>query len=392
MSHAGGLDDRDDSGRLLSLDAFRGVAIAGMVLVNNPGDWSALYPPLAHARWHGWTFTDCIFPFFLFIVGVSMVLSTRRRAAAGDDGAALLLGLWRRAALIVLIGLLLNLIPRFDLATLRIPGVLQRIGLCVALAAPVVLLTRPRAWVAWIVALFVAYGVPMLLVPVPDASGAVAAGVLEPGRDFGAWVDRLLLGGHLWSASKTWDPEGLVSTLPAVATLLFGALTGHGLLTRAPAAEKTAWVFAAGLALLGLGTLLDAVLMPINKSLWTPSYAVFMAGWALLAFGLCYWLLDAAPQPAVRATARRLLLPLVIYGMNALFVFVLSGLVAKALASFTVMADDVRSVSWKAWTFEPLAALPVSAEARSLLWALGFQALMFGVAWWMWRRRWFVKI
>ena len=373
--------------RLASLDAFRGLAIAGMVLVNNPGDWGALYPPLAHAAWHGWTFTDTIFPFFLFIVGVSMTISLDARAAAGAGRAALLRGLARRAAVIFAVGLLLNAVPRFDLETLRIPGVLQRIALCTLLAAPIVLACTWRGVLGWLLGLLAVYSVLMLAVPVPDVHGVVSVGALEPGRDFGAWLDRQLLGGHLWSVSRTWDPEGLASTLPAVATLLAGVLAGRWLATTTPAAEKTVWLLLAGLLLLGLGSVLDAALMPINKNLWTPSYAVFMAGWALLVFGAFHWLLDAAPSAALRRAAGRLALPLVIYGMNALFIFAFSGLVARLLGFFRLA--DGRSL--KQALYAPLQALPLAPVQASLLWALGFNLVMFGVAWAMWRRRWFIK-
>jgi predicted acyltransferase len=382
-----GLGDRQ---RLASLDAFRGFAIAGMVLVNNPGDWNHLYSQLAHAKWHGWTFTDWIFPFFLFISGVSMTISLAQRGASADKP-QLLRVVMRRAAVIMLVGFLLNLVPNFNFGTVRIPGVLQRIGLCTLLAAPVVLWCSWRAQAACIAVLLAVYSVLMLAVPVPDANGVVAAGVLEPGRDFGAWVDRAVLGGHLWVQSRTWDPEGLVSTLPAIGTLLFGVLTGQLLATRLAAVEKTVWMLLAGLALLWAGAVLDVVLMPINKSLWTPSYCVFMAGWALLVFGAFHWLMDAAPQAAVREGAARLFQPLVIYGMNALFIFALSGFVVKMLYFFKLTQPDGSRLSLRGWLYQPFQALPLPPVQTSLLWALLFNALMFAVAWFMWRRRWFIK-
>ena len=374
--------------RLTSLDAFRGFAIGGMVLVNNPGDWGALYPPLAHAKWNGWTFTDWIFPFFLFIVGLSMTLSLGARAAAGAPRGALLAGMARRCAVIFGVGLLLNLIPAFAFDTVRIPGVLQRIALALLLATPIVLACGWRGVLASIGALFALYSVPMLTVPVPDASGAVAAGVLEPGRDFGAWIDRALLSGHLWSQSKTWDPEGLWSTLPAVATVLSGVLAGRWLATDRSAAERTVWLLLAGLALLWLGDAVDRLFMPVNKSLWTPSYVVLMAGFALLVFGAFFWLLDATPDQRLRATARRWCHPLVVYGMNALFIFAFSGFVAKMMG-FIKLDGGTRSL--KAALYAPLQALPLAPVNASLLWALLFQAAMFAVAWVMWKRQWFIK-
>ena len=272
------------SSRLVSLDAFRGFTIAGMVLVNNPGDWGYIYAQLGHAEWNGWTFTDWIFPFFLFICGMSMTFSLGRRAAAGEDKTAMLRQLAQRAAIIFLIGVLLNLIPSFNFATVRIPGVLQRIALCTLLAAPLVVYCNWRQQCLWIVGLLTLYTGLMLLVPVPDVQGRIGAGILEPGRDFGAFVDRLLLDGHLWVKSKTWDPEGLVSTLPALCSQLFGVLAGRWLLSNYSKAEKTVWMLLAGLLCLWTGAIIDTSFMPINKSLWTTSYCIAMTGWALLIF------------------------------------------------------------------------------------------------------------
>jgi predicted acyltransferase len=363
--------------RLESLDAFRGFAIAGMVLVNNPGDWGHIHGPLAHARWHGWTFTDTVFPFFLFAAGVAMALSIARRRAAGDE--RLVAGLAKRALVIFAVGLALNLVPSFDLATVRIPGVLQRIALCILVAAPLAVHAGTGAIAAVIVALLAAYSALMLLVPVPGPDGVVAAGALEPGRDFGAWLDRRLLAGHLWTQSRTWDPEGLASTLPAIASLLFGVVTGRWLLQARPGLRPAAVMLVAGVAAAVAGLALDRVLMPINKSLWTPSYCVFMTGLALIAFAAFHAALDGASSERVRRIARRLALPLTIFGMNALFIFAFSGLVARLMAPV------------KPALYAPIQGLPVSAENASLAYAMAFWLAMFAVAWFMWRKRWFVK-
>lgn len=353
-----------DTARIASLDAFRGFAIASMVLVNNPGDWGHLYAPLAHAKWHGWTFTDLVFPFFLFAAGVSMAVSLDRRLHAGEDRGKLLASMARRAAVIFLVGLVLNLFPGFDFSTVRIPGVLQRIALCILVAAPIAIWLRTGSVAAWIVALAAIYAVPML-----------TTGELEPGRDFGAAIDRQLLGNHLWSQSRTWDPEGLWSTLPAVGSVLFGVMAGRWLL-RAPSTLATSGrMLAAGVAALAAGLALDAVLMPINKNLWTPSYTVFMTGWSLVAFAAFHAAMDA------RTFGRRPLLPLTIYGMNALFIFAFSGFVARLL----IMGDTKRAI------YAPIKSLAVSPEMASLLFAIGFNLAMFAVAWVMWRRGWFVK-
>lgn len=378
--------------RLISLDAFRGFTIASMVLVNNPGDWGHLYSQLAHAKWNGWTFTDWIFPFFLFICGVSMTLSLGRRAEAGEHKAQLLRQLFKRAALIFLIGFALNLIPNFNFSTVRIPGVLQRIALCTMLAAPIVLYFNWRLQCVWIAALLGTYAALMLLVPVPDIDGRIAAGMLEPGRDFGAHVDRWLLDGHLWVQSKTWDPEGLVSTLPALCTQLFGVLTGHWLLSAYSRSEKTVWMMIAGLACLWVGAIIDATFMPINKSLWTVSFSIFMAGWGLLMFAVFYWLIDGNESPTIRDQSQRWLLPFTIYGMNALFIFAFSGFIAKMLGYIKFAQDGGSIISLKGALYAPLQSLPLSAVSASLSFAVLFNLAMFLVAWFMWKKKWFVKV
>lgn len=375
-------------GRLLSLDAFRGFAIAAMLLVNNPGDWGHVYAPLLHAKWNGWTFTDWVFPFFVFISGMAMTISLARRAQAGADKGRLLLATSRRALVIIGIGLALNLIPSFNFETVRIPGVLQRLGLCTLLAAPIVLWCGARGVALWALGLMALYSLVQLCVPVPDADGIVHVGLLEPGKDAGAWLDRRLLDGHLWRQAKTWDPEGLLSTLPAVASQLLGVLAGYVLASQRQPAEKTmTWVLA-GLAALWLGQVLDAWLMPINKSLWTPSYVFAMAGWACLVFAVFYWLLDASPRPLARARWARLLHPLVVFGMNALFLFALSGLVAKTL--YTVKLADGRSLG--ATLYAPLRDSGLAPVNASLLHALLFLLVMYAIAWLMYRKHWFVKV
>ena len=378
--------------RMISLDAFRGFTIASMVLVNNPGDWGHIYSQLGHAEWNGWTFTDWIFPFFLFICGVSMTFSLGRRSEAGDNKGALLAQLFKRAAIIFLIGLLLNFIPAFNLETLRIPGVLQRIAICTMLAAPIVVFFNWRQQCFWIIGLLALYTVLMLFIPVPDTEGRIAAGMLAPGRDFGAYIDRLLLGGHLWAKSKTWDPEGLVSTLPALCSQLFGVLTGRWLLSKYAVAEKTVWMMLAGLACLWLGAIIDATFMPINKSLWTISFCIFMTGWALLIFSAFYWLMDANASAQLRSRAQKIFLPFTIYGMNALFIFALSGLVAKMLGFIKFADANGGMIPLKAMVNAPLQSLPIAPVNASLLFAILFNAVMFFIAWCMWKKKWFVKV
>ena len=355
--------------RLVSLDAFRGATIASMILVNNPGDGRTTFAPLLHAEWHGWTFTDLVFPFFLWMVGVSMTFSYARRVEQGADKNKLLLHALRRAALLFLLGLVLNGFPKYDLSTIRIPGVLQRIAICYLIGSAIYLHTKWRGQLVAIVSLFTLYWILMTLVPVPG----YGPGVLEPIGNFGQWVDQMLLSGHMYSRTKVWDPEGIVSTLPAIANVLFGALFG-ALLRRddLQPAEKTSWVLVGGAVGLFLGSILGSF-MPINKQIWTPSYAVFTSGLAALSFGCFYWIIDV--QGYQRGTRW-----LSVYGMNAIAVYAISGLLSREL---TLSGLRVPIYAGFAAIAPPYIA--------SLLFALANVAVLYCVAWIMYRRGWFLR-
>ncbi|MFP5355975.1 MAG: acyltransferase family protein, partial [Gemmatimonadota bacterium] len=212
--------------RLLSLDVFRGLTVAGMLLVNNPGSWGAIYPPLAHARWHGWTPTDLIFPFFLFIVGITTHLSLEARRARGDDERALVRQIVKRGLLIILFGLLLAAFPYTPLTRItemRFPGVLQRIGLAYLCGGLLTLRTSLKQQVVILVVLLYGYWFAMTLVPVPGR-GIGALLLDDPSASLAAWIDRAVFGSHVWRSAKTWDPEGLLSTIPAIGTVMLGVL------------------------------------------------------------------------------------------------------------------------------------------------------------------------
>lgn len=375
--------------RLVSLDAFRGATIAAMLLVNNPGSWSAVYPPLLHAPWHGWTFTDLIFPAFLFIMGVAMPLSTSRRAGTGADRAALFRHVFQRAVTLVGLGLLLNAFPfglmaahDFSFATLRWPGVLQRIGLCYLAAGAICLWHGPRGQAAWAAGLLLGYWGLLALVPVPG----YGAGGLEPQGNLAGWVDAHLLAGHTWRAAPApgFDPEGLLSTLPAVASVLLGVLAGHWLCGASSKDRTAAGLVIGGLALLVLGAAWGAV-FPINKNLWTSSYAVFMAGWSSLLFGLFHWVIDGRGW---RAWAQ----PFVWYGMNALALFVLAGVAGRLLTLVRWSGADGAVVTLKGWLHGTLFAPWLSPANASLAYAIGFVLVFLALAWALWRRRWFIKV
>jgi predicted acyltransferase len=368
--------------RLVSLDAFRGATIAGMVLVNNPGTWSAIYPQLEHAEWNGWTFTDWIFPFFLWIVGVAMTLSFASRRERGETHTRILGQVIRRTLIIFAIGLFLAGFPSFNFSTIRILGVLQRIAICYFISSLIVLYSkRLQTQMLWIAGLLVSYWLLMKLVPVPD----IGTGILERGRNLSAYVDTIFLSGHMWRQTKTWDPEGIVSTLPAAATTLFGVLTGHFLRGNLSKEEKTSWMFVAGNILLLTGATLD-MWLPINKSIWTTSYSIFMAGWALICFAMLYWLIDVRGY-------NRWPVPFIILGMNAIAVYSLSEFIGKLYTSVIVFhRPDVTEVSLQETIFKsfflPLAS-PVNA---SLIFAVCFLIFIFFFAWILWKKRWFIRV
>ena len=368
------------SNRLLSLDVFRGATIASMMLVNNAGNWNAVYPPLRHSAWHGWTFTDTIFPFFLWIAGVSMTFSFAKRLERNDSRARLLAHTLQRAATIFLLGMFLNLFPLFQFSTVRIPGVLQRIAVCYLIAGFIFLYSSLRGQIVWTASLLIVYCALMKLAPVPG----FGAGILEKEGNFAQYVDQLVLSGHMWASSKTWDPEGIVSTLPAIATVLFGILTGHMLRSRLTPERKTAWLMVMGTCLMGAG-LVWAWWLPINKPLWTSSYSLLMAGMAANVFGCCYWVIDIQ---GYRSWSR----PLAIYGMNAITVYVLAGLLSKLSAFTKVASVDGAEISAGKWAYEHIYAPLASPVNASLLFALTYVAILYGVSWFMYRMKWFVRV
>jgi predicted acyltransferase len=364
--------------RLLSLDVFRGLTVAAMLLVNNPGTWSAVYDPLEHAAWHGWTPTDLVFPFFLFIVGTSMAFSIVPRLERGEAPGRLFGRAARRGAILVGLGLLLQAFPYYnlDLSHLRIPGVLQRIGLAFTLAAAAVLFLRPRAQAAVAAALLLGYWAAMMLIPVPG----YGAGDLGKEGNLAAYVDRSLLGtNHLWASARTWDPEGLMSTLPAVATVLLGVFAGRWLRSHRSPAERLVGLFLAGNAALVTGLIWDAA-FPINKNLWTSSYVVFTAGMALHTLAVCYWLVDVRGH-------RRWAMPFAWFGMNAIFAFFLSGVMGRLLYLVKVDGRTIKDVIF-ASAFDSW--LPT--HDASLAFALCFVALWTAIVWAMHRRGWYWKV
>ena len=304
---------RTDPGleRLSSLDALRGITIAGMILVNNPGDWKYVYAPLRHAPWHGWTLTDLVFPFFLFIVGISLSFSLSRRREQEVSLGNLYTKVIRRSLIIFALGIFLALVPRFDLATLRIPGVLQRIAVCYLFSSFLFLTVGKKGRALFAFSFLIMYWLVMKLVPVPG----YGAGVLEYQGNLCAYIDGQLLSGHLFKPG--FDPEGILSTIPAISTTLLGTLTGDWLRSSLGKNRKMIGLFVAGLFLTLAGLVLHP-LFPINKQLWTSTYVLFTAGACLLFLGICYSLMDVLGW-------KRWASPFLVFGTNAIFVYVCPG-------------------------------------------------------------------
>ncbi len=363
--------------RLVSLDAFRGATIAAMILVNNPGSWKFVYPPLRHAVWHGWTPTDLIFPFFLFIVGVSLSFSlTRRRESASSEG-PLLVKILIRSLILFVLGLLLTLFPRFDFGTLRIPGVLQRIALCYLVGSLIFLKTGSRARVFIASGLLAAYGAALQWIPVPGHG----AGALSPDGNLCGWIDVQLLGGHLYTPN--FDPEGILSTIPAIATVLFGTLAGDWLRTAAGARMRF-WGLMAGGALLTVSGLWLHTLIPINKQLWTSSFVLFTGGAACLALGICYGVMDVLRW-------RKAALPFLVFGTNAILVYVGSGFLARVLQLVRVPLEG-GTVSAKAYVFQSWLVPWAGPQLGSLLFPLLLLVLWFCLTYPLYRKRIFLKV
>jgi predicted acyltransferase len=359
--------------RLLSVDALRGLTVAAMVLVNNPGTWSAVYRPLQHAEWHGWTPTDMVFPFFLFVVGVSIALALGPALERGASG--LPVRVLRRAAVIFALGLLLHALPFFPLATLRIPGVLQRIAVCYLLAALLVGATRgARGWRVQAVtagALLVGYWLLMTKVAAPGQE----AGDLSPDGNLAGYVDRLVLGSrHIWQATRVYDPEGILSTLPATATTLLGVLAGHwlraGQVAGRAGAQIVGGLAVGGVAAAALGWLWG-LSFPVNKPLWTSSYALLMAGLAALVLAACHWVIEVRGRRGWAA-------PFAVLGVHALTLFFLSSLMAKLLFIVRVGAGGPRL---QTWLFEHVFAPWASPVDASLAYALAYVLLWWALMW-----------
>jgi predicted acyltransferase len=396
--------------RLLSLDVFRGLTVAGMLLVNNPGSWGHIYPPLEHAPWNGWTPTDLIFPFFLFIAGITTYLSLSSRRARGDDERAIRAQIIRRGVLIFLFGLLINGFPYYTWADVpgvadptflqrvgdrllhwRIMGVLQRIGVAYLCAALLTQRTTLKQQVGIIATLLLGYWVVMTALPVPG-EGTIGALLLNDApRTMAAWTDRLLLdwsrwgmGNHLWVSGVTWDPEGILSTIPAICTCMLGNMAGRWLAQPKSLPERLAGMSAVGSIGMMVGLMWHWV-FPINKSLWTSSYVVFTAGLAALSLATIMWVVDLQK---VRGWTK----PAVIYGVNPIIAFVGSGVMARCIYSIFKVNSGGQRIPLETWLYQTLFASWLSPVNASLAFAVTFVLFWYAILAFLYRRNIILKV
>jgi predicted acyltransferase len=370
------------SNRLVSLDVFRGITIAGMVLVNNPGSWGAIYSPLEHAEWNGWTPTDLIFPFFLFIVGVSISLSLGKKIESGTVDKAIYLKIFRRFALIFLIGLFLHAMPFFNLSTLRIPGVLQRIAFCFLIASLIFIHTNWKQLTVVGIALLIIYWILMTAIPVP---GCEITTMNDKACNLSAYIDRAVIGlDHIWKQGKVYDPEGILSTIPAIVTTISGILTGSWIRSKRENLEKVGGIFFFGLVLVTIGWAWN-FFFPINKALWTSSYVVFTSGMALCFLGFCIWLIDIKNY-------RKWTKPFVIFGVNALALFVFSGIMSKLIDIVKVTGSEGKPIALKSWIFNNLFLQIASPINASLTFAVCYIFLWLFLMWLLYRKQIFFKV
>ena len=391
--------------RLLSLDVFRGLTIAGMLLVNDPGTWSAIFPPLEHAEWHGWTPTDLIFPFFLFIVGITTHLSLSARRARGDDDSAIVKQILRRGLIIWFLGFLMALFPFYQWGTIealpnatlwdrivwrldhvRILGVLARIGLVYIIAGLLTFKTTLRQQIYIIAGLLFGYWFAMTLIPVPGENEIGALLLHTKDRNLASYLDRAILTSkHIWTGSVTYDPEGILSTFPAIATAMLGVLTGRWLVQREkPVLERITGLFAAGSLGMVVGLMLNWS-FPINKNLWTSSYVIFTAGMACVALATIMWIVDYA-------NVKWWTKPFVVFGVNPIVAFVGSGVMARLIYTLWKVDYNGRSVSIQSAIYQAAYASWLPPRVASLAFALSFVLLWYGILLVLYRRNIILKV
>ena len=373
------------SGRLLCLDVYRGLMVAGMIVVDNPGSDDKAYWPIMHTKWNGWTPADFIFPSFLFLVGISLVYSFAARRERGESRKQILAHALKRSLLLIAIGLLVNASPfiGLDVHTWRFEGVTQRIGLCYFAAAILELWAGRRGqWLA-LAGCLVGYWALLRFAPVPGAGvPEVNIPFMDQVQNLPAWLDRKLFMGHLYDGTR--DPEGLLHTIPAIGTTLIGVLTGHLLRAKKSAGKLIGVMLGLGiLAILGGG--LWNHWFPINKNLWTSTFVLFSGGLSLLFLSLLYWVTEIK-----RWT--KWTIPILVFGMNAIAGFVADSLIYGPGYMFTVKSANGTTMNWHEAAQAHLEGFGLSTANASLLYSLGAVTICWILLWVLWRRKIFLKV
>jgi predicted acyltransferase len=391
--------------RVLSIDILRGITIAFMILVNDPGDWAHVYAQLNHANWNGWTLTDLVFPTFLFLVGASTILSLRARIARGASRSRLALHIIRRSAILFVIDLFLASFPYFHFTHMRIYGVLTRIAICYLCAGLIYLLTQRASTLATIcAACLIGYWALLRFVPVPGfGTPTHEIPLLDQVGNLTSWIDRgftdllqrTIHTGRLYRPAS--DPEGLLSTIPAVATTLLGSLTAIWM-QRANSQSGSSRIskmqccigfFTAGTLSAIVGLVWNHT-FPINKNLWTSSFVLYTAGCALLGLAFCYWLTDIRRLHET-TVGNWLVWPWLVFGSNAIVAFVVSELTVEILLWIKIN-DNGRSITALLWLYRHLFARQHSTNLTSLAFAIAFVLFCFIPNWLLWRKRLFLRI
>ena len=356
--------------RLLSLDFFRGLTIAGMIIVNDPGSWSHVYAPLRHAEWHGATPTDLVFPFFLFIVGVSISLSLSKREASSS----LYLKIFKRSVIIFLLGIFLALFPKFDFDNLRVAGVLQRISIVYLICAVLFLNSRFSTQLKIGIGLLIIYWITMMFIPF----NGNLAGTLEPGVNFAAWIDSYLVPGRMYQG--TWDPEGLYSTLPAIATGISGMLCGSIILNNNNSIkDKIIKLFYWGSIALIIGYFWDYI-FPINKHIWTSSYVLYSSGLAMIILAMSMWIIDEKKYTGNIKFG-------LVFGSNAIVAYVLHGMVWRLF-----QIPIINGVGFQKFWMDTGISLGLPAKFVSLDWAIFYTLVIYFIVYQLYKRKIFIKI
>lgn len=359
--------------RLVSLDAFRGFTIAAMIMVNYPGSWSHVYAPLLHVDWHGLTPTDLIFPFFIFIVGVSIALAYSKRLKAGLPKKPMYSKILWRAVKIFAVGVLLWLFPKFDLDNIRYAGVLQRIAIVFLFSAILFLNSTWKTQAIVAAVLLVGYWLAMVLIPTPGYGQPM----LEPGANLAAWIDSKILPGYMWQ--KTWDPEGIFSTLPAIASGITGLLAGHIILGKLSAERKVIYLFSFGFIAFATGYMWDYV-FPVNKNIWTSSFVLVTSGLAAMVLAISMFFVDLRGHTRFTKAG-------IIFGSNAIAVYVLADVWGQFFYSIKYFGSSLNVHFMR--MFE---SMGWSLKFGSLLFAVLFICFNFIPAWILYRKKIFIKL